>query len=448
MRDPLATVADIHAGRADAGVAVAEALEVIAARNPTLNAIIGHDPGLVAPQLAHLRARLAAGERPPLAGLPVSVKDHIAVEGWPLTEGSALLRDRVAPRDEIAVARLRVAGAILIGRSNMSEFGCKGVTTNLAYGATRHHLDARLTPGGSSGGAAVATATGMCALALAGDGGGSVRRPAAHAGVVGFKPSGGAVPNAAGPSPVAVIGMMARSVELIARAFEAIAGPHPADPVAVGLPAALRPVQALRLGWAPTLGLDVPVDAAAMAAGVAAVDRIAAAGFRIIPCQPTWPEDAGEEGLMPLQHAGLALAWGAEWRRRPEAFDPDIAAQIEAGLRLTGTEVMAADRLSRAIAQAAAFFADGPDLLLALTTPCPAWPLDRLGPERIGGQPVGPRAHAALTPFANHAFLPAISLPCGTTPDGLPLGLQILGPRLSDATLLAVAEALAPIIAA
>jgi aspartyl-tRNA(Asn)/glutamyl-tRNA(Gln) amidotransferase subunit A len=377
----------------------------------------------------------------------VTVKDHIAVAGWRATEGSALLRDRIAPADDPAVARLRTAGAILIGRSNMSEFGCKGVTTNRVYGPTRHHLDPRLTPGGSSGGAAVATATGMCALALASDGGGSIRRPAAHAGVIGFKPSTGAVPSA-GLSHTSVTGLMGRTIADVAAAFAVLRGAHPADPVSVDFAPPPRDPRALRFGFAPTLGLPVAMDDAAAAAVEGAVALIRAAGVTVVPASPAWPEGASEARLMPLQHAGLAARWGAEWRRDPGAFDPDIAVQIEAGLALTGAEVAAADAFSRSVATAAvAFFADGPDLLLAATTPCVAWSLDRLGPEQIGGAPAGPRDHAALTPFVNHAFLPAISIPCGTDAAGLPLGLQIIGPRFSDDLVLAAAALIAPIAA-
>ena len=234
MADFAHLLGEIRAGRADAGEAVFRACEAIRELNPALNAIVGHDPAVadlqVTSQLDQLRARLRAGERPPLAGMPVAVKDHIHVAGWPATEGSVLLSDHIAVRDDCAVARLRAAGAILVGRTNMSEFGSKGVTTNRLYGPTRLHLDPTLTPGGSSGGAAVATATGMCALALASDGGGSVRRPAAHAGVVGFKPSAGAIANPRNPSHTAVLGLMARDVGLVALAFAALRGRQPGGP--------------------------------------------------------------------------------------------------------------------------------------------------------------------------------------------------------------------------
>ncbi len=443
----LALVEDVLAGRADAGEAVGRAEAAIRAENPRLNAIVDYDPDLARPQIAALRARLARGERPPLAGLPVTVKDHIHVAGWPATEGYPPFAGRRAAGDDPAVARLRQAGAIVIGRTNMSQFGCKGVTTNPIYGVTRHPADPDLTPGGSSGGAAVAVAAGLAPLALAGDGGGSIRRPAAHCGILGFKPSSGAVPNPRSLSHTGVLGLMATEIDLLARAFAAIRGPDARDPVSVAIAPPPEPA-VLRWAWSPTLGLDLPVDRGVRAAAEAALSRLMAAGLAVEARDPAWPAGAGEEALMPLQHAGLASAWGEAWRNDPDAFDPDIGVQIESGLALDGVSVARGDALSRRIAAtAAAFFADGTDLILALTTPCVAWPHDRLGPEVIGGQPAGPRAHAALTPLVNHALLPAISIPCGTAERGLPCALQIIGPRFADDRVIAAARLAVSILA-
>ncbi len=443
-------VADIHAGKADPGEGVAQAEAAIRNLNPNLNAVVDHCPDAASGQVEVLRSRLRLGERPPLAGIPITVKDQFHVAGWPVTEGSLLLRNRVATADEPVVARLRAAGAILVGRTNMSEFGCKGVTDNRLYGPTRHHLDLDLTPGGSSGGAAVAVATGMCAIALAGDGGGSVRRPAAHVGVAGFKPSTGAIPTARGLSHTAVPGLMARDVVDIAHVFAVLRGACRGDPVSVEFGRGTLPdPRTIRFGWAPTLGLSIAVDDAAAEAAEAALVQIAASGYRIGPAQPVWPDGAMEARLMPLQYAALAARWGDAWHRDPTVFDPDISVQIEAGLSLSGVEVAHADALSHAVARAAAaFFEDGPDLLLALTAPCTAWPLGRLGPERIGGAPAGQRDHAALTPLINHSFLPAVSIPCGSDDRGLPFGLQVIGPRFSDDLVLCAAAAIATVLAA
>lgn len=450
MLDAVGLAEAINAGRlaADAGVGLAN--RAIGALNGRLNAIVDYDPDAAGEQVAALERRLRHGERPPLAGVPVAVKDHIHVKGWRVTEGSLVFRDRFAAEDEAVVSRLRQAGAVLVGRTNMSEFGCKGVTTNLVYGPTRHPILPALTPGGSSGGAASAVAAGLVPLALASDGGGSVRRPAAHVGAVGFKPSTGAIADPRSSSHTGVFGIMAMSVAAATAMFEALAGRDPRDPVSVAFPAdKARPVESLRLAWSPRLGLDVPVDADVERGLGEAVERLRSSGLHIERADPDWPEGAGEDGLMPIQHAELAAAFGDAWRREPGLFDPDIGVQIERGLRLTAVDISQATTMSLAIARrAAAFFAQGFDLLLSPTTPCVAWPLERLGPETIGGVPVGPRGHAVFTPFFNHAFCPAISIPAGSGRGGLPIGLQIAGPRFADRPVLQAAAAVEARLAA
>lgn len=437
----VALAADVRAGRLDAGAPALEAQARIARGNGGINAVVDHDPQLADPQVAALRARLRAGARPALAGVPVLVKDHIAVAGWRRTQGSRVFAATVSEADDIAVARLRAAGAILIGRSNMSEFGCKGVTDNLLYGPTRHPADPALTPGGSSGGAAAALGAGFVPLALGSDGGGSARRPAAHAGVVGFKPSSGAIPHPRELSATGVLGPMARTVADAALLFEVLRGRDPRDPLSVDLPGAPAPAARPRVAFSPRLGLDVPVDDDVAACVAAAADRIGAVCARLETADPGWPDGAGEDALMPIQRAGLAGVFGDLWRRDPAVFDPDIAVQIEAGLGMRATDLAAALRMSAAVARAAAaFFVRGFDFLIGPTAPCVAWPHGLLGPERIGGRAVGPRGHAVFTPLFNHALCPAISIPAGRGCGGLPVGVQIVGPRFSDLALLAFAQ--------
>ena len=440
-RGALAIAADVLEGRSGAGEAVETACARIATLNGTLNAFVDFDPEVTASQVIALERRLASGEKPALAGVPVAIKDHIMVAGWRYTEGSRLFADRHAADDDPVVARLRIAGAILVGRTNMSEFGCKGVTSNALYGPTRHPVDPTLTPGGSSGGAAVAVAAGMVPLALASDGGGSVRRPAAHVGVVGAKPSTGMIADPRDFSHTSVFGVIAGNVADAAAMLSAIAGPCAADPVA--LPAAAfaggefrRP----RVAWAPTLGLDVAVDDDIAEDVAGAVARLGAAGWHVERADPIWPVGADEEALMPLQHAALAAAYGARWRSDPELFDADIGRQIVAGLALSGAHVAQAQALSLSIARTAAtFFARGFDALLCPTVPCAPWPHVQLDPILIGGRAAMLRGHAVFTPFFNHAFCPAVSLPVPRAPGRLPAGLQIAGPRLSDASILRLA---------
>lgn len=440
-------IRDGELGAVEAFDAVAER---IAALNPALNAVLGFDAETGRAEAQRAQRRLDAGDPAPLLGVPFTVKDNLWVEGRRVTQGSRRFADFVAPQDAFAVARLREAGAVFAGLTNCSEFACKGVTTNPLHGTTHHPYDTTRTPGGSSGGAAAAVAAGFGPLALCTDGGGSTRRPASHTGVVGMKPSAGLVPHPVGfAEPVfgnAVVGQMARRVADVVAMLDAIARPSLADPQ--GLPVAVwhrdeaepaRLPRDIRIVFSPRFGLDVPVDDDVAASLEATVERLAREGFRIERADPVWPEGVGEAALMPLQLAGLAALYGAALQRGEWDADPDIAAQIEAGLRLTGTQVaqalFARDTLYRAFDT---FFAQH-DLLLTPTTPCTAWPWSMNGPREIAGQPVGPRGHAVFTPLINHCFLPACSVPVGLDRLGLPIGAQLVGPRFADARVLALA---------
>lgn len=443
MTHPLRAVslADaVRGGRSSARAVTEAALDRIAAGNPALNALVAVHAEQALAESEAVDRRLAAGEDLPLAGVPVAVKDTIWVAGRRVTQGSRLFADFHAPGDAIAVERLRRAGAVIVGMANTSEFACKGVTTNPLFGPTRHPMDPKLTPGGSSGGPAAAVAGGLVPLALGTDAGGSSRRPPAHVGAVGFKPGFGAIPYGPGFAEpftgIAVLAPIAADVADTALMFEALAGPDPRDPDSAAIaPVEERPIASLTVAYSPTFGLDAPVDDDVREAVERAVEALAAAGARIVrPAGsfPRWPAGITETALMPLQHAGLAALYGEAFRRDPGLFDPDIAVQIERGLSLTAAEVAAAQLLGVETGRALAAQFAGVDLIVGPTTPCVAWPLDRLGPETIGGQPVPPRAHAVFTPLFNHAKVPALSLPCGTGHGGLPVGLQIVAPRGMD----------------
>ncbi|MGJ4892101.1 amidase [Bradyrhizobium sp. HKCCYLRH3099] len=417
-----------------------QALARIAASN--LNAVVTTDPERTRADAEAVDRRVASGETLPFAGVPVVVKDNIWAAGWRITQGSRLFADFVAPEDAIAIARLRRAGAVIVGIGATSEFACKGVTTSLLYGPTRHPLDPRLTPGGSSGGPATAVAAGLVPLAIGTDAGGSSRRPPAHVGVVGFKPSYGAIPYGPGFAEpfwrISVIAPIAADVADARLAFEVMAGADPRDPDSLNLPstAARTP---FRLAFSPRLGLDVAVDDEVRAGLQQAVDRLRASGLAIEDKDPIWPADLAEDAVMPLQHAGLAALYGEAFRSDPAQFDPDIAKQIERGLGLSGSDVGRALEASTQIARAFAAFFTEIDVLLAPTVPCVAWPFTQLGPSEIGGKPATPRAHAVFTPFANHAGVPAISIPSGANARRLPFGLQLIAARGHDRMLLDVA---------
>jgi aspartyl-tRNA(Asn)/glutamyl-tRNA(Gln) amidotransferase subunit A len=324
------------------------------------------------------------------------------------------------------------------------------VTTSPLYGPTLHPLDPTLTPGGSSGGPATAVAAGLVPLAIGTDAGGSSRRPPAHVGVAGFKPSYGAIPYGPGFAEpffgLSVIAPIATDVADIALAFEAMAGVDPRDPDSAGIAQEAKNIAGLRIAFSPRLGLDVAVDDV-VAEGLAfAIARLSAAGLSIAQRDPVWPAGATEEAIMPLQQAGLAALYRDAFREDPTVFDPDIARQIERGLSWSGADVAGALLASAAIANAFAAFFTEVDLLLAPTVPCVAWPFTQLGPDMIGGRAASPRAHAALTPFVNHARLPAISLPCGTDRCELPFGLQVIAARGQDRTLLEAAQEIEAIL--
>ena len=379
----------------------------------------------------------------PLAGVPIVIKDNIWVDGWRVTQGSRLFSDFVAPRDAIAVERLKKAGAVVVGMGATSEFACKGVTTSPLFGPTRHPLDRDLTPGGSSGGPATAVAADLVPLAIGTDAGGSSRRPPAHVGVVGFKPSYGAIPYGPGFAEpffdISVIAPIARNVADAALAFEAMAGPDPRDSDSALVESGDVDLADLRVAFSPKLGLDTPVDPTIAGRLEVLVEHLGKTGQRIVRRDPVWPPGATEEALMPLQHAGLAALYGADFQKDPGQFDPDVARQIERGLSLRGLEVTAGLGASAAIRAAFAEFFCEFDLLLAPTVPCVAWPLVQLGPKTIDGKEASPRAHAAFTPFVNHARLPAISIPCGRDASGLPFGIQIIARRGQDRMLLRAA---------
>jgi aspartyl-tRNA(Asn)/glutamyl-tRNA(Gln) amidotransferase subunit A len=420
--------------------------------NPLLNALIHVDPErvLADADAVDRRWKIDAAPATALPGVSFSVKDNLWIEGRPASQGSLLFADFIAPASAVAVERLQAASGVALGGSNCSEFACKGNTTNLLHGATRNPWDATRTPGGSSGGAAAAVAAGLGHLALCTDGGGSTRRPAAHTGVVGFKPSAGAIAHPIGfTEPVfgnSVVGLMARTVEDVAALFDAVAGADPRDPMC--LSDSTRPrtrltlknsLKGMRVAFSPRLGLDVVVDPDVAAATVQAVVWLRDAGADVVEDDPQWPQGTGEDALMPLQLSGLASIHGKAFLKNPAAFDPDIGTQIERGMTLRAVDVANALLHREALYRNLGAFFGRFDLLLTPTTPCVAWPLQDLGPRTIAGQTVSLRAHAAFTPVFNHVYASACSVPIALNRHGMPIGAQLVARRGQDAALLRAA---------
>ncbi len=432
-----ALAAKVRAGEVSPLEAARAARARVDERNPGLNALTLVNPALE-DEAAAVAARLAAGEQLPLAGVPVVIKDNIWVKGLPITQGSRLFADFIAPEDATAVGLLRKAGALILGIGTCSEFACKGLTNTPLYGKTRNPIDTSLTPGGSSGGPVAAVASGMVPLALGTDAGGSSRRPPAHTGLYGLKPTLDLIPYGPGfDEPVDGISALcpiARDIEDIALAMSVLAGLPEAGPFT-------GPI-----AFSPDFGTGQRLDKEVACAFDAAISRLAAAGFTLKPDAPEWHGLTGAS-VLPLQYAGLARLFGDAWRAQPEAIDPDLGAQIETGLALSEADIAAARSASARMSEILNGFLGTVDALIVPTTPCPAWPVDQLAPSLIGGEPCAPRDHAAFTSQCNHAGCPAITVPFATTEAGLPLGLQIIAARGRDAELIATARTIMAVLA-
>ncbi len=410
----------------------------IAAVNPQLNAIIEFNPDARA-DAERSAQRIARGA--PLGlldGVPVSIKDSILMAGLPCRWGSRRYADFVPPADELPVARLRAAGAVLLGKTNVPEFTLEGFTTNPLFGTTRNPWDTRLTPGGSSGGAVAAVASGCGPLALGTDGGGSIRRPAAHAGLVGLKPSIGRV--ARGPSLPAtlldmeVIGPMARTVKDITLAMSVIGQPALADRRSQLAADPRPPHRPLRLRYVRRLG-DAPVDPAILASTDAAARALAALGIEV------------DEGPLPVDPAPIVEIWptlgqtGAAYAAstrpgRDEDLGPSIRAMVEAGRAIPASAYAAAIARIEAFRRDMTLAFEQIDFVMTPSIAAQPWPADELFPPVIDGQPVGPRGHAVFTAWVNACGHPGLALPSAPGPDGMPIGFQLVGRFGADDLLL------------
>lgn len=380
----------------------------------------------------------------PVDGVPTTVKDLVLAKGWPTRRGSRTTAEDPAPADAPAVARLRESGAVLIGKTTTPEFGWKGVTDSPLTGITRNPWDESRTPGGSSGGAATAAALGMGALHIGTDGGGSIRIPASFSGIVGFKASFGRVPAwPASPfASVAHLGPMTRTVTDAALMMTVITRPDDRDWYA--LPEDRRDwrveledgVRGFTIAYAPTLG-QTPVDREVAAAVAAAARRFEGLGARVEEVAPGLDE-AGPVFAAHWFPAAALLVDSIPAKKRA-LMDPGLLAIAEQGARISLLDHLKAVRAREAMGLAMQEFHRRHDLLILPTMPMPAFEAGQETPVDSAN-----RRWTDWTPFTypfNLTRQPAVSVPCGFTTAGLPIGLQIIGRLFEDAKVLRAARA-------
>jgi len=436
-------------------VSPVEVMDAVFARidrlNPRLNAYVtlDRDSARRAARAATRALRSRAALRP-LHGVPVSVKDNTPTKGLRTTYGSKIFEHHVPEQDALIVERLKSAGAIVVGKTNTPEFAAGGNTFNAVFGATRNPWDPSLTCGGSSGGAAVALATGMAPLAQGSDLGGSLRMPAAFCGVVGFRTSAGLIP--AYPKDLAwdtlsVTGPMARTVADTALMLAAVAGPDDRAPISYAVdPREFRQavkapsVKGWRVAWTPDLGGLIPVDSEVARVAEGAVRVFRALGARVVPdcCDFSEVDEivlATRGVSMVALHAEKLPTWRAEMQQA-------LVWNIEQGLALTSRAIARGETLRTALWHRVRRFMERYDLLILPTVGVQPFPVEQPYPTELDGKPI---AHyiqwAYLTYGITLTGLPAISVPAGFTRAGLPVGLQIVGRRRQEAAVLRAAAA-------
>jgi amidase len=425
-------------------------LHRIAALNPRLTAIVSLDEERARAGAAAADDHLARGfPVGPLHGLPFAVKDTHDVAGWRTTYGSPLFADHVPDRDDLVVERIRRAGAVLLGRTNVPEFAAGSHTFNPVFGATRNPCDPSRSAGGSSGGAAAALAACMVPLADGSDMGGSLRNPASFCGVVGLRPSLGRVPSWPSANQweaTAVSGPLARNVGDVALLLSVMAGPDPRVPLALGdpghafAPPLLGSLVGLKVGWTGDLGGLLEVDERVSVVVEEAGRTMVRAGAHVYSGHPDLA--AADECFRTLRAWHFQASFGQLLRDHPDDVKPSLAANIRAGESLTGADVARAYDQRTALAETMRQFFTDYDVLAMPVSQVPPFPVEEEYPTEINGKPMDDYLSWMRSAYViSVTGCPAISVPAGRTPEGWPVGVQLVAAHGQDRRLLEVAAA-------
>ena len=432
----------VRSGEMSALQVLDDCLGQIQKLQPKLNAFVTVCADEARAQAAGIdRARDAGKPLGTLAGVPVSVKDILNTKGVRTAWGSRLMQNNVPAEDAVAVKRLKDAGALIIGKTTTPEFAYKLLTDSPISGVTRNPWNAELTPGGSSGGSAVAVAAGMGPLSLATDAGASTRLPAACCGILGLKPTLGRVPHSQVPDAFnnfIHLGVMARTVADCELMLDAIAGPHPSDPYS--LVSTQRKSEKLRIEWRPLLGNTLLDDE---------VRALCETALRHLDFEVRTVDEPFESAEAPwrvLQQSNWAARYFAKLAEVEDKIEPGFAAGIRAGGAYSGQQLLAATLKRTEFFRRVQGWFERCDLVATPTMSCP--PLgathDVDEPITVNGKPAGD-LRVAWAPYLNVFNLtghPALSVPAGFTREGLPVGLQLVARWHAEADLFAAARIL------
>ncbi|MCW2288947.1 amidase [Leucobacter luti] len=417
--------------------------------NPILNAVIYEDRESALAQALAADERQAAGaELGPLHGLPLTNKDTNETAGMPNTWGSPLLQHVIPTSDSLIVERMRAAGAIMTGKTNVPEFAAGGHTFNEVFGATGNPYDPTRSAGGSSGGAAAALAAGIQAVGDGSDMGGSLRTPAAFCNVLGLRPSLGRIPTPGANSWAWLgrTGPMAREVGDLALMMNVLSGPDPRVPTSIQEPGLDfrvglgSGITGLRIGWSPDLGLGLPVEPEVLTVALQALAVFAEAGAIVEEAEPDLRE--ADTVFRQTRAFDFEFGWGELVRSQPELVKPEMLENVAVGERQTAAELRELARARTRLEGHTRDYFDRYDLWLTPTVQVVPFPLEERWPKRVAGQPMGDYLDWISSVCVVSAMgVPALSIPAGFSQSGMPVGIQLVAPHGGDALLLRAAHA-------